>query len=292
LRWRDRDGKALEAVGDPARFRDTVELSPNGDTAAVRIREDDGDNIDLWIVELDRRLRTRFTFDSADDDDPVFTPDGGELVWATTAGSGTTLSRKAIGGSGEGELVVSFDQMAWPTDWHPDGNLMMVAQRVQETPLNIDLLALSVSAGDKPDPWQGSEFVEYGASFSPDGRWVAYGSNESDQWEVYVAPFPGPGRKWQVSSGGGGWPRWRGDGREIIYEDPSGDLVGIGVEPRGEGLAFSEPERLFQHKVSDGKSWDVTHDGQRFLLVEPEENQDPQPITVVVNWPQAIEAQR
>ncbi len=158
--------------------------------------------------------------------------------------------------------------------------------------MNIDLSALSLSEVGEIRPWQASEFVEYGAQFSPDGRWFVYGSNESEEWEVYVAPFPGPGRKWQVSSGGGGWPRWRGDGQEIIYEDSTGTLVGIGVEARGNGLAFSEPEPLFQHKVSQGKSWDVTDDGQRFLVVEPEENQDPQPVTVVVNWPQAIDAQR
>ncbi len=292
LRWRDRNGKALEAIGEPARFWDTVELSPTGDTAAVRIREDDGDNMDLWIVELDRRLRTRFTFDPAEDNDPVFSPDGKELVWATYEGDGSTMQRKAIGGSGEGEQVGSFDKPTWPEKWHPGGEYLMIAERVQDTPLNLDLTALAMPEADDPRPWQASEFVEYGAAFSPDGRWVVYGSNESDEWEIYVAPFPGPGRKWQVSSGGGGWPRWRGDGQEIIYEDPAGSLVGIGVYARGDGLAFSEPERLFQHKVSQGKSWDVTSDGQRFLLVEPEEDQDPQPITVVVNWPQAIDAQR
>ncbi len=292
LRWRDREGKTLEAIGEPARFWDTVELSPTGDTAAVRIRDDDGDNLDLWIVELDRRLRTRFTFDPAEDNDPVFSPDGSQLTWATYEGDGSTLSRKAIGGSGEGEPLATFENPVWPAAWHPGSEILMLSRRVQETPLNIDLATVTVTAVDDPSPWQSSEFVEYGARFSPDGRWVVYGSNESDEWEVYVAPFPGPGRKWQVSTGGGGWPRWRGDGREIIYEDMTGTLVGIGVEPRGDGLAFSEPEQLFQHKVSQGRSWDVTSDGQRFLLVEPEENQDPQPITVVVNWPQAIEAQR
>ena len=292
LRWRDRNGKTLEDVGEPARYWDTVELSPTGDTAAVRIEEEDGDNMDLWIVELDRRLKTRFTFDPAEDNDPVFSPDGTELMWATYASDGSTLSRKAIGGSGEGTQVASFEQPTWPEDWHPAGEILTIAARVQDTPLNIDLSALSWPEVGEFRPWQASEFVEYGAQFSPDGRWAVYGSNESEEWEVYVAPFPGPGRKWQVSTGGGGWPRWRGDGREILYEDSTGTLIGIGVEARGDGLAFAEPEPLFQHKVSQGKSWDVTDDGQRFLVVEPEEDQDPQPITVVVNWPQAIEAQR
>jgi serine/threonine protein kinase len=292
LRWRSRDGEGLESIGEPARFWDTVELSPTGTTAAVRIREDDGDNLDLWIVELDRRLRTRFTFDPAEDDDPVFSPDGNELMWATAAGDGSTLSWKAIGGSGEGEPVATFEKPTWPETWHPGRELVLINQRVQESPANLDIMASSISGSGDPNPWQSSEFIEYGSEFSPDGRWVVYGSNESDQWEVYVAPFPGPGRKWQVSVGGGAWPRWRGDGREIIYENLAGTLIGIGVEARGDGLAFSEPEELFQHKVSQGRSWDVTADGERFLLVEPEQDHDPQPITVVVNWPQTIDSQR
>ncbi len=127
LRWRDRNGKTLEDVGEPARYWDTVELSPTGDTAAVRIQEEDGDNMDLWIVELDRRLKTRFTFDPAEDNDPVFSPDGTELIWATYASDGSTLSRKAIGGSGEGTQVASFEQPTWPGDWHPAGEILIIA---------------------------------------------------------------------------------------------------------------------------------------------------------------------
>jgi Tol biopolymer transport system component len=292
LSWRDRDGKTIETIGDPARFWDEVNLSPNEDLASVRIREDDGDNIDIWIVDLERKIRTRFTFDPAEDDEAQFSPDGSQLVWATGDDAGTTISRKAVGGSGEGEPIGTYPSPAWPTDWHPDGEVVMIGQMVQETPRVLDILTLPIDNPEALEPWHTSEFMDYGGQFSPDGRWVVYGSNESGRWEVYVAPFPGPGRKWQVSSDGGGWPRWRGDGREILYEDMTGRLTGVAVSARGDGLVFGDPEPLFQHKAGRGNSWDVTADGQRFLVVAPEQDQEPQPITVVVNWPQTIEAQR
>jgi Tol biopolymer transport system component len=290
LRWRDREGELLDTVGEPARFWDTVEISPTGDTAAVRI--DDGDNVDIWIVELDRNLRTRFSFSTAIDQNPTFSADGAFLYWENHVDQKSHLYRKAIGGSGEGESIATFDNRTWPLSWHPDGNTLMTTMEVEESPQNIDLVSFPDSDWSESRPWQSSDFIDYGGEFSPDGRWLVYGSNESGEWEIYVAPFPGPGRKWQVSTDGGGWPRWRGDGREILYESNAGAVMGVMVEDRGDGLAFSDPVKLFQHKVSRSKSWDVSDDGERFLVVEPEQSQDPQPITVVVNWPKTIEDQK
>jgi Tol biopolymer transport system component len=260
----------------------------------VQIRADEGDNRDLWVVELDRKLRTRFTFSPDGDDAPIFSPDGEAVLWEVTDDTERmAIHRKSIGGSGDGEVLVEFDKETWPASWHPSGDTVLLGQEVSQSPVNIDLLVWSVGDGGEPQPWLATEFIEYYGSFSPDGAWVAYGSNESGGWEVYVAPFPGPGRKWQVSVGGGGWPKWRGDGAEILYVNNSGEVMGVEVDERGAGLAFGQPQRLFEFRLaSTGPGFDVSADGQRFLVVEPAENLPPEPVTVVVNWPAAIEAQR
>jgi Tol biopolymer transport system component len=294
LRWRGRDGGNLETIGEPARFTDDLRLSPSEDTAIVQIRADEGANRDLWVVELDRKLRTRFTFNPNGDDSPIFSADGETVMWgATDEEDSMALNRKSVGGSGDGEQLFEVDQDTWPISWHPSGEVVLLARQVSEAPNNIDLLTWTIGEGAEPQPWLETEFIEYGGSFSPDGRWVVYGSNESGAWEVYVVPFPGPGRKWQVSVGGGGWPLWRRDGREILYVSETGEIMGVEVAERGSALAFGEPIALFQHRfTSDGSGFDVTADGERFLVVESAENRPPEPVTVVVNWPAAIEAQR
>jgi serine/threonine protein kinase/Tol biopolymer transport system component len=294
LRWRGRDGSNLETIGEPARFTDDVRLSPTEETALVQIRADEGSNRDLWVVELERNLRTRFTFYPDGDDSPIFSPDGQTVLWeATDEKERMTLQRKSIGGSGDGEVLAEFDKETWPVSWHPSGEIALLVQQISLAPNNIDILSWQIGEDNEPQPWLATDFIEYDANFSPDGRWVVYGSNESGEWEVYVAPYPGPGRKWQVSVGGGGWPAWRGDGEEILYISAAGEIMGVAVEQRGSGLVFDQPEMLFEHRfTSTGPGFDVTADGERFLVVEPAENVPPEPVTVVVNWPAAIEAQR
>ncbi len=294
MRWRGRDGAVLDTIGEPARFTDDIRLSPTEDTAIVQIRAEEGDNRDQWVVELDRQLRTRFTFSPDGDDAPVFSPDGETVLWEVTDDAERmTLNRKSIGASGDGEVLAEFDKETWPASWHPSGDTVLLGQQVSQTPANIDLLVWPISGGGKPEPWLATEFIEYTGSFSPDGRWVVYGSNESGNWEIYVAPFPGPGRKWQVSVGGGAWPIWRRDGAEILYVNLSGEIMGVQVDERGSGLSFGQPQALFEFRTTAvGYGFDVSADGQRFLVVEPAENVPPEPVTVVVNWPAAIEAQR
>ena len=293
LRWRGRDGSIQESIGEPARFSNSFRLSPTEETAVVLIRQDEGDNDDLWVVDLNRKLRTRFTFGRGDAGSQIFSPDGETVLWGSTEDEKQySIHRKSIGGSGDGELLSEFDRRTLPVAWHPDGSTVLLGSRVSQAPTNFDLLSWSLAQDAEPQPWIESEFVEYSPDFSPDGRWVVYGSNESGIWEIYVAPFPGPGRKWQVSVDGGGWPVWRGDGREILYRRGS-DIVGVTVEDRGSGLVFGQPQLIFEHTSAGGNNrFQVSADGQRFLVIESAEVAAPEPITVVVNWPAAIEAQR
>jgi serine/threonine protein kinase/Tol biopolymer transport system component len=293
LRWRARDGSIQETIGETARFDDRVLLSPTEETAIVEIRQDEGDDEDLWVVDLNRKIRTRFTFGRGDVGSPVFSPDGETVLWVSTEDEEQySIHRKSIGGSGDGELLAEFDRRTVPAAWHPDGSTVLLGSRVSEGPTNIDFFTWSPEGDAEPQPWLESDFVEYSPSFSPDGRWVAYGSNESGRWEVYVEPFPGPGRKWQVSVDGGAWPVWRGDGQEILYLWGN-RIIGVAVEDQGSGLAFGQPQLIFENRAATQNAhFRVSSDGQRFLVVESAEVADPEPITAVVNWPAAIEAQR
>jgi hypothetical protein len=147
-----------------------------------------------------------------------------------------------------------------------------------------DLLLFLLSGDRKPVPFLQTQFDEDRGRFSPDGRWVTYQSDESGVNEVYVAPFPGPGRKWQVSTAGGRLPRWRSDGAEIFYLDPDNRLMAVAVNGKGDTFEIGPTQPLFEFRPAGaGYRYDVTADGQRFLInAFPE--QAPEPITVVINW--------
>jgi len=154
-----------------------------------------------------------------------------------------------------------------------------------------DILLLPLSGDRAPRPFVQTPFREGGAVFSPDGRWVAYYSNESGEAHVYVRPFPGPGRKWQVSTAPGGWPRWRRDGREIVYQAVEGAVMAAPIETRGETLVVGAEVELFksQGPTTILRPFDLSPDGQRLLLIEPEEREDmTSPISVLVNWPAVL----
>jgi hypothetical protein len=177
----------------------------------------------------------------------------------------------------------------YPAEWHPDGSVLSIWKRTQDT--SWDIWMLPLDGEGQPRPFLETPFVEGGARFSPDGRWVAYFSNESGDFEVYVRPYPGPGRQWQVSPGGGAWPHWTRDGREIVYQGSDGELTAAPVEVRGETLIVGEVEPLFRIRPhSPDIHFDATADGQRFLVREPlTEQPAPRPLSVLVNWPATLD---
>jgi eukaryotic-like serine/threonine-protein kinase len=145
------------------------------------------------------------------------------------------------------------------------------------------------AAGGDPSPLVASEFAESPGEISPDGRWLAYRSNETGRDEIYVTSFPVPGRKWQVSAGVGHMPTWRGDGREIFYRDPSG-LYAAEVDGTRAVFEVGAVSRLFDLPApfAAGRQYDVTPDGQRFLVAEPMQATDASPVTLVLNWPEDL----
>ena len=279
LVWRDREGKELGVLGDEANYWD-VRVSPQGDLAMVTIGAPRGD---VWIYEVSRNLRTRLTFSNEDDVAGTWSPDGSAVFYSTSRGSAYDIYRKTVGGAGQEERVHEAGLVSLPTSVSPDGRFLAFSEQSGGT--NWDLWILPLDGTDEPYPFLQTPFDEAVGMFSPDGRWMAYHSNESGRQEVYVRPFPGPGRTWQVSTEGGMWATWREDGNEIVYQAIDGTLTAVPVTTRDDGLAFGTPAPLFQlptHEVNFRFS--PTRDGERFLAIESLDAQDSQPLSVVVNW--------
>ena len=295
LVWRDRQGEELGTVGEPAIIRG-MSLSPKGDQAVATVIDPQSGRRDLWLYEMARGLGSSFTFDAADDNQGHWSPDGQSIVFSSDRDATWGLYRKSFDGSSQEELLYSDEHRKSATGWHPDGQTLAIRQWSEgEGPWDILLLPLS---GDRaPHPFVQTPFNENGAVFSPDGRWVADFSNESGEAHVYVQPFPGPGRKWQVSTAPGRWPLWRRDGREIVYQGEEA-FMAAPIETRGDTLEVGAEVELFEAQGNlyqgnlYGRRFDLSPDGQRLLLLEPAEGGEIQsPISVLVNWP-AVLAER
>jgi serine/threonine protein kinase len=283
--WRltsfDRGGKPLGTLGDPG-DSESVEFSPDHKSAAVvtRLRQ----NVDLYIYDLKRGLPTRFTFSPTVNNYAVWSPDGKSVVYRSNEKGQFDLYRKAADGSGSERLLYGDGTAKVPTSWSPDGRFLLFYRIDPKAQRDIWVLALDNPP--KPYPWLATPSNERFAKFSPDGHWVAYESDESGRYEICVAPFPGPGGKRQISAGGGELPRWRADGKEILYAAPNGKLMAAEVSIKGEGIEvgtitpLSVPVTL---NPLNGYSYDVSADGQRFLVAAPIEQKSTAPLTLVQN---------
>jgi Tol biopolymer transport system component len=283
LVWRDREGDEVGVLGDEAPYWE-VRLSPDGELALVLMSDAGGGSSDAWLYEIARNLRTRLTFTEGEEWMAAWSPDGTSVFFGSSRGSAYDLYRKTVTGAEPEELIYETDRPKVPTSVSPDGRLLLFSEQDPETSWDLWVLPLDEDEA-RPYPFLEGPFEEVVGMFSPDGRWVAYRSSESGRSEVYVVPFPGPGRKWQVSTEGGLWAEWRDDGREIFYQTIDGYVAAVAVEPRGEGLVFGPPRPLFPLEVQESNfRYSPTPDGQRFLAVEPVGGQTALPITVVVNW--------
>ena len=282
LVWRDREGKELGTLGEPAPQR-IPRLSPDGRSVAVHILDTESGAPDVWIYDVRRGLRSRFTFDAAADQSPLWSPDGQALAFGSARGGGSIAIWVApVGGTEPPRKVADGPRNLAPSAWSPDGaRIVSTAFGGSST---LDLVVVSATGGD-PGPLVAAEFNESNAALSPDGRWVAYQSNETGRDEVYVTSFPVPGRKWQVSQGEGTTPAWRGDSREIYYRDGRG-LYASEVDGAGPVFEVGAVRRLFDMPANfaPARQYDVASDGKRFLVGEPIVATNASPVTLVLNW--------
>jgi Tol biopolymer transport system component/tRNA A-37 threonylcarbamoyl transferase component Bud32 len=287
LTWMDRSGKELGHVGDPGIMANPT-LSPDGARVALDITDQKANNVDVWIESTTGSGSSRFTFDPSEEVVGVWSRDGRTLAYRGAVVEGTTLFLKAASGLQRErkrftlQSVITDDFL--PNSWTADDQQILCTR---QNAAGDHLELLPVDGGD-PVRFMAGNGSQTNGQISPDGRWVAYASDESGVWEIYVTSFPGAAGKWQVSRGGGSEPRWRGDGKEIFYIAPSGILTAVPVN--GEGIfATGTPAPLFQiHgrapiSSTDVFTYDVAKDGKRFLVNRYVKPEHVPPLTILLD---------
>ena len=287
LVWVDRTGKEVGTVGAPGDYLN-VRLSPDGGTVLFERTKPGIGTWDLWTIDLARGVETRLTSDPSSEAFPVWMPDGRAILFADESHSNTTLNlaRKRLDTGVEDQLLPIGTYQRRPSDVSPNGQTLLFTERTARGTVNVFTLPLSGPA--TPSALFGSRFSESDPRFSPDGRAIAFVSDESGRLEVYVAPFPSTGGKTLVSTGiaGGdlmGGARWSHDGRELFYVSADRRLMAVPVRTTPM-IEVGSPSPLF---ALQGRAWSdfaVTADGKRFLAVVPQAFAGEQPLTVILNW--------
>jgi Tol biopolymer transport system component len=286
LTWYDLDGKKLGTVGDPAIFWFAMDISPDVRRAAVTVRHPDGGG-DVWIYDLARGIGSRFTLgeNNVNALAPIWSPDGRQVAYIDGAGS---LYAKAVDGGTPERKVFTEDSSLVPRDWSPDGSVILYTTQ-QSVKTGIDLRLVTMTGEPNVTTFLESSANEDNAVFSPDGRWVAYTSDESGRTEVYVQSFPASGGKWQVSASGASWVEWTGTGEEIYFGDLDGKAYAVPVTVSGAGLEIGAPRPLFGGQILPVVGGDFTPDGRRFLGATQLRGEAGPVLTLVTHWYASIQ---
>lgn len=254
---------------------------------------------DIWLIDTTRGITSRFTVDPALDVRPVWSPDGNRIVFGSPReGHPPNMYEKASSGATREEPLFRSNLIDHPTDWSRDGRFIVYARLDPKTQWDLWVVPVvpEQKGGErKPLPYLRTEFNEHNGQLSPDGRWMAYSSDESGRSEVYVRGFPELGARWQISTDGGVQPRWRGDGKELFYLSADGTLMAVAV-PLETTFKASAPRALFKTRIAEFEyeseiartNYVPAGDGQRFLINTIIEEAAPSPVTVVLNWAAAL----
>jgi len=273
IQWMDAQGNLTPLRAAAAEHR-AIRFSPDGRRLAIQVRQ--GAQDDVWVYEWDRDTLSRLTFDASEDSSLVWTPNGQRIAFASTRADKATLNLywQRADGTGEAERLTGSPNPQFPTSWHPSGKFLAFHEIHPQTQSDILMLPLE---GDEASGWKqgkpsvflNTPFAEFSGAFSPDGRWLAYHSNESGTFEVYVRPFPGPGGKWQVSTGGGLFPVWSRNGKEIFYW--WGEQIWVAsYAVQGDSFRAEKPRAWSPGRVPV-RGFDLHPDGKRFAVVKAAE---------------------
>ncbi len=276
LEWLDRGGRVVETVGQPAMYV-LARLSADGRRVAASVEDAKTGSEDVWTYDTQRGVGTRLTFDPAEDGGPVWTARDAELIFHSYRKGTADLYVVDPARPGTEKLLYSSAMEKRALDVSPDGRFLLYAERGEGEKWSWDLHVLSLAGSPRTELFMKTGFQTLFARFSPDGKWVAYESNESGEFEVYVRPFPGPGGVVRISTSGGRYPVWSRDGKELFYAK-GGKVMSVPVKssPRFE---LAQPVPLFQ---LPGELIDVSPDGKRFLVVSGGEAKTS--LSLLLNW--------
>jgi Tol biopolymer transport system component len=292
LTWLDRKGGSVGTVGTPGDYGQ-IALSPDGRNVALEIRSADS-GWDIWVMDVARGVASRVTAAQGDERNPVWSPDGRFLAFSGPAEGNADLRYKGLRAGDPETVVVDTDDNDYPEAWLPDGGDLLFIRRepVNSAEAKQSLWRVSSKPGGEPEPLESSGFFVDEPQVSPDGRWLAYNSQESGRSEVYVEPYGRDGDRVRVSVDGGGQPKWRADGEELFFTDLDGQLMSVAFRGRGDRAEVDLPTPLFEIGGFEGPDYDdyaPSADGQRFLVKLAVEQGQRTRMHVVTNWTSLLE---
>ena len=281
LTWVDRDGTSRGTVGEPA-VVGSPRISPNGEKFAVTLTDPQETSTNVWVYDIRRGVRKRLTFEPSFTMWPNWSPDGKSMIFSSNREGSPHVYEVPSSGMGQPLLISDPGSYDYPTSWSTDGRYLALMRRAVR---NWEVWIMPFSGDRKQFAFLTGPFSHSQPAFSPDVHWLAYQSDESGQYEVYVTTFPSAAGKWRISATGGTAPIWRSDGKELYYVAPDGTLMAAEVNTLGQDVVVGAVHSLFNVGASQavGETFDVARDG-RFLVARDVPDPHPAPMVIVVNW--------
>ena len=287
LIWYDRDGREIDTIGAIAPYRD-IELSPDGKRLAYGLFDSRTQADDIWVYDLVRGVPTRLTFGEELDLWPKWSPEGNSIIYAANVGSSYRIMERQSNGVGEPRVVLTAKGNVGPSDWSKDGRTIVVGHLLGDW----DIWLLSASDSGKYVEFTNTPHQERRPRLSPNGRYIAYQSNESGRFEIYVRETSGSGGKWQITANIGFAPLWSADGKELFYYDDNSNFFAVPVKTDQGSFEAGVPKKLFTQRINFAGfpqvRYAVSADGQRFLVNIPLSDQSSSQTIVTLNWNEAL----
>lgn len=283
LTWVDRSGQTVAEIPERDTF-DGVVLSPDGTFIALLVQDQTMTNRDIWIYEVERGFRERFTFQDTDEGDPLWTPDGQYVYYTANPDGRYNVYRKDVGRTRQNELVLDFEADVRIWDISPDGAFLLYSIAQEGT--GLDLWAADLTGQREPRLLVQTAGIDAAARFSPDGRWLSYWSTETGTGQIYLTPWPDMAWTRRVSTTTGTWQYWHDDGKALAFQDGNGNVFTATVDGDADGVKIGSPEPLFSHGAMQFESHliDMTGDGERFVVVGNAQTDPPAYFDVVFGW--------